>query len=373
MRITDFLNLFASTNFISAGIILLLFNKKRSFFRKLLGFYTLIVGTTILIISFYNFPNPILNHLFGYELFTGSFQGPVFILLTKNVINKKLQFSLSNILLFVYPLIVLIVLIYQHLIPGYQTSFLKEVQAGESKIGQAIGGINYLYILVSVIYGTLILRKKHVFSNIFYSRFEIIRIKWLCRFFMLHVITAPFAAIAFYALAIKGSGSYFGFLASVIYLYFIYKLITEPGLAYHSNEKRNNEDNPDINKSEKDILLILRETLTKEKLFLSKEITLYDLSKKIAITPDQIETSLARVEAKTFKELINSFRLGHARELLGDNKYNKYTIDYIADLCGFSSRTTFYELFKKEFRSTPLQYRKSCLENIPHNSPFNKY
>jgi len=177
---------------------------------------------------------------------------------------------------------------------------------------------------------------------------------------MFHLITAPFAAIAFYTLAVKGSGSYFGFLASLIYLFFLYKLLTEPNTVYLPKAKKSLMDCSNENKMDTDIIHILREFLIKEKLFLSKEITLNDLANKLGITPDHLETALSRVESKTYKDYLNTFRLDHARELLGDDKYRKYTIDYIADLCGFSSRTIFYELFKKEFSSTPLQLRKSC-------------
>jgi AraC-like DNA-binding protein len=360
MQITEFLNFFASINFILSGIILLLFNKRKSSFRILLSLYSIVAGTAILIISFYNYSEPVVSYLVGFEFFIGSCQAPIFILLTKNVLNKEFRFSWSNMLLFIYPLSVLSFLIGQSSSPGYHLNFVNEVQTGKSKIGQVFAGLNFSYILFSVIYGVQILRNKRVFSNIFYSRFEIIRIKWLYRYFMFHLITAPFAAIAFYTLAVKGSGSYFGFLASLIYLFFLYKLLTEPNTVYLPKAKKSLRNWNNENTLDTDIIQILRELLIKEKLFLSKEITLNDLANKLGITPYHLETALSTVESKTCKDYLNSFRLDHARKLLGDDKYRKYTIDYIADLCGFSSRTIFYELFKKEYRLTPLQLRKTC-------------
>lgn len=59
-------------------------------------------------------------------------------------------------------------------------------------------------------------------------------------------------------------------------------------------------------------------------------------------------------------ESIKSIRLQKASNLLLTNKYS--TITEIANLCGYSSQSSFIKAFKKRFEQTPNEWRKGGYE-----------
>jgi len=60
----------------------------------------------------------------------------------------------------------------------------------------------------------------------------------------------------------------------------------------------------------------------------------------------------------TFDSLLNKYRLKYVKQMLDEGLAEKYTIEYIYTLAGYSSRTAFYENFQKEFKISPLDYQK---------------
>ena len=57
---------------------------------------------------------------------------------------------------------------------------------------------------------------------------------------------------------------------------------------------------------------------------------------------------------KSYPEWIQAIRVNHAKELM--NEHPNYTIETIAEQCGFSSRNYFQTIFKKHEGMTPIQY-----------------
>jgi AraC-like DNA-binding protein len=60
----------------------------------------------------------------------------------------------------------------------------------------------------------------------------------------------------------------------------------------------------------------------------------------------------------TFDSLLNKYRLEFVKKMLDERLADKYTIEYIYTLAGYSSRSTFYKNFYKTFQTTPLEYQK---------------
>jgi AraC-like DNA-binding protein len=58
----------------------------------------------------------------------------------------------------------------------------------------------------------------------------------------------------------------------------------------------------------------------------------------------------------TFESLLNKYRLELVKEMLDKRLAEKYTMEYIYTLAGYSSRTTFYENFRKAFGMSPSDY-----------------
>jgi len=60
----------------------------------------------------------------------------------------------------------------------------------------------------------------------------------------------------------------------------------------------------------------------------------------------------------TFAGLLNKYRLQHAKKMLDEGLAEKYTMEYIYTMSGYSNRSTFYENFHREFKITPLELQK---------------
>lgn len=96
-----------------------------------------------------------------------------------------------------------------------------------------------------------------------------------------------------------------------------------------------------------------------KQVFLDRELSL----KKFSIMINTNQTYLSNVVNKYFgcnwKELVNTYRVEYAKELL---YAGEYSLEEIPALCGFSSKSTFYAAFSKLVGMSPLRYL-SCEKN----------
>jgi AraC-like DNA-binding protein len=60
----------------------------------------------------------------------------------------------------------------------------------------------------------------------------------------------------------------------------------------------------------------------------------------------------------SFESLLNKYRLEFVKKMLDERLAEKYTMEYIYTLAGYSSRATFYENFRKKFNMSPLDYQR---------------
>ena len=107
----------------------------------------------------------------------------------------------------------------------------------------------------------------------------------------------------------------------------------------------------------------IQEIMEEQKPYLSKKYTINDLSIESGIKQHRLTTVINDTMGTNFNGLVNNYRIKDAISMLEDNKQN-YTIDAIADITGFSSRSTFYACFKKITGLTPKDYMLSAKNNI---------
>ena len=62
-----------------------------------------------------------------------------------------------------------------------------------------------------------------------------------------------------------------------------------------------------------------------------------------------------------FSDYINSYRVEEAKKLLADTTFDNYTIVAVGLECGFNSKSTFYNAFKKFTGVTPTVYKKDTI------------
>ena len=66
-----------------------------------------------------------------------------------------------------------------------------------------------------------------------------------------------------------------------------------------------------------------------------------------------------------YTSFVNKFRIEEAMAILVDRRYQKYRIEEVSDMVGFSNRQSFYAAFYKLMNMTPRDYRIKHLDMHP--------
>lgn len=130
------------------------------------------------------------------------------------------------------------------------------------------------------------------------------------------------------------------------------KTFSKAGIIEYTDAK------PDLKLSTEAIVEIIKkiETLMEsEKPFLQKDYGITDLSRQTGQKRIHLTRIMNQRMGTNFNGLINDYRIREAIRILKDDTHN-YTIDAIADMAGFHSRSTFYACFKKFTGVTPKQF-----------------
>lgn len=117
-------------------------------------------------------------------------------------------------------------------------------------------------------------------------------------------------------------------------------------------EKQAKYENEDLEAAKMMILSILAE----KKIFLDSELTLQKMSQKLGIIPGLASATINQLLSKTFRSLINEYRVQEVKIRLLDPAYKHLSPLGIAFECGFNSEASFYRIFKAEVGCTPKEY-----------------
>jgi len=79
------------------------------------------------------------------------------------------------------------------------------------------------------------------------------------------------------------------------------------------------------------------------------------------ITRNKLDELLTHIKRLSFADWLNTLRIEYAKNLL--LTHNKYTIDAISSMSGYSSRSAFYAAFKKVTNITPTEFIRQAKNN----------
>lgn len=103
----------------------------------------------------------------------------------------------------------------------------------------------------------------------------------------------------------------------------------------------------------------LIDAVEQSKLFLNPELTIEDLASQLNIPTRQLSQVINATYDQNFYEFVNTYRIGHARKILEENKEAKLTVLEVMYASGFNSKSSFNTQFKRQVGMTPTEYRKS--------------
>ncbi|WP_177192115.1 helix-turn-helix domain-containing protein [Chitinophaga arvensicola] len=109
---------------------------------------------------------------------------------------------------------------------------------------------------------------------------------------------------------------------------------------------------------------VIRGFMEKSKIYLEPEISLEDLSERVAIPKHHITQLLSERFNKNFYTFINEYRIQEAISKLKAPGLDLNILSLAYD-CGFNSKSSFNSYFKKITGLTPSAYRKEIQQNIP--------
>jgi AraC-like DNA-binding protein len=96
----------------------------------------------------------------------------------------------------------------------------------------------------------------------------------------------------------------------------------------------------------------------KEKPYLNPDLNLQRLSEQLDIPKHHLTEVLNTEIGKNFFQFVNAYRIESVKQALAE-KNNLYSIEAIGYDCGFSSKSSFFTVFKKATGLTPMQYKQS--------------
>lgn len=106
----------------------------------------------------------------------------------------------------------------------------------------------------------------------------------------------------------------------------------------------------------KELLMQLISFTEESKIYLDADLKIGDLAERLSCSYHDLSQVINQCLSQSFSEFINHYRIEEVKRRLTDEAYARYTLLAVAESCGFSSKTSFYRVFKKETGVTPAEY-----------------
>ena len=93
--------------------------------------------------------------------------------------------------------------------------------------------------------------------------------------------------------------------------------------------------------------------------YLNPELSMLLLSEELSIPKHQLTEVLNTIIGKNFFQFVNEYRVEAVKQKLSDSSNDKFSIEVIGYDCGFSSKSSFFSVFKNITGQTPSQFKSS--------------
>ncbi|MEP5613039.1 MAG: AraC family transcriptional regulator [Cyclobacteriaceae bacterium] len=120
-----------------------------------------------------------------------------------------------------------------------------------------------------------------------------------------------------------------------------------------SEKQKNDHDQTLLQTTFNKLILLLEE----EQIFLNKSLKVSDIASRLNQKEKIVSRAVNQHSGVNFNTFINSFRVNYSKELLESGRLDHYTIEAIAEECGFANKVSFYNAFKSDTGMSPKQFR----------------
>ena len=306
------------------------------------------------------------------------FMTPAFIYLyLKSFLTKSLYLNKKHLLFLIVPFIAFLDYVYFHIQNSSQIDeIVKMIESNNIYIFKLEGFIpfeinilfRFLYILPFIIYAIrltinqskrpfLTTEDKKTFTFIKYLLFAII-----------YAYINFFAALVLPLLVNKidytdSLNSGMIIIAGAIILFIVMSILLSPELLFDLKEKDKKVGKiiKESIEESTEMLNAIESKMIEEKFYLNENFSSQDVLVHFEITRNKLDELLTHIKGLSFADWLNTLRIEYAKNLL--LTHNKYTIDAISSMSGYSSRSAFYAAFKKVTNITPTEFIRQAKNN----------
>lgn len=310
--------------------------------------------------------------------------GPFLYLYVKNVVFEKPRFKIRESIHFI-PFVVSLILSYFF---EWARFTQKSLIDGELKVYGTIYGLIFTIFLIYYVTKVFFLLKNHsknIENNFSYlsPKITLAWVKYITIVFTLSFLTAIVIGIInmFHKIHPLAPGVLINSGFTLLAFSFSYYAFYQPGIfkkykdirydqnIQDSDEEKTEEVKPQpkyersgLKDEDSEVYLDkIKLHLEEDKPYLRGDLTINEMSETLDIPKHFITQIINEKLNKNFYTLINEYRLEAVKQMIVDPKYDKYTLLAIAYECGFNSKSSFNNIFKKATGKTPTQYRKELI------------
>jgi len=343
--------------------------------NRLLGTLLLLLSFHLLLIGFderaffLQFP-----HLSRISWIIGALYGPLIFLFVQRITNTRLN-AVYQLLLFLPFIILFFVLLPYYLQPAeVKRNYLDAFEVARADdfgwINQAVSILHVAFAVSNLAYYLWWERKQ---SEEF-SSLESIRVKWLRQFLVFQLVITLFGVSVFFAriagLTVLADFYRYHFIGVVMLFYWLsYRALTQPVLfGITGVQVSANPVEPEIESEKKSarepsdddyltrVFQAVKEELVSKKLYLNNNLTLTELATLTGYPRNLVSQAINSQSAGNFFDFINQYRIDEFLQQ-SKNPAKKHLSQLgIALESGFSSKASFYAVFKKKTGMTPAEY-----------------
>jgi AraC-like DNA-binding protein len=125
----------------------------------------------------------------------------------------------------------------------------------------------------------------------------------------------------------------------------------------YNKESTTNYEDPLVELSER-----ILDYFEKEKPYLKSNFSIAQIALKMEVPQSHVSYCINSIYKTKFSKMKTKLRVEQTKFFLQESVHSKITIDGIAQLAGFNSRSSFYIAFKEETGITPSDYLKTIID-----------
>lgn len=98
--------------------------------------------------------------------------------------------------------------------------------------------------------------------------------------------------------------------------------------------------------------------MEEEQLYLSNDLKIAEIARQLNVPPYQLSYLFTQHMQSSFYDYIYDFRIEEFKRRVMAGDIKRYTVEALAEQCGFNSRASFFRIFKKKVGMTPNEFIK---------------